>query len=84
MEKYQEQSGILDTVLDRIVSPIMRFFQQYIKKATKNNAYTVPKDVSNLFEIVNWLCKVRGYKTVIKFFPHEVADMEPVVELLYF
>ena len=30
------------------------------------------------------MCKVRGYKTVIKFFPHEVADMEPVVELLHF
>jgi hypothetical protein len=27
---------------------------------------------------------VRGYKTVMKFFPHEVADMEPVVELLHF
>jgi len=38
--------------------------------------------MSHLFEIVNWLCKVRGYKTVIKFFPHEVCDMEPVVDLL--
>jgi len=26
--------------------------------------------------------KVRGYKTVIKFFPHEVSDMEPVTEFL--
>ena len=58
----------------------------YIKKATKvgGDSYNVPKDVSHLFEIVNWMCKVRGYKTVIKFFPHEVADMEPVVELLHF
>jgi hypothetical protein len=62
----------------------MRFFQHYIKKQVKSASYAVPKDISHLFEIVNWLCKVRGYKTVIKFFPHEVADMEPVVELLHF
>ncbi len=30
------------------------------------------------------MCKVRGYKTVVKFFPHEVSDMEPVTELLHF
>jgi hypothetical protein len=26
--------------------------------------------------------KVRGYKTVVKLFPHEVSDMEPVTEML--
>ncbi len=67
-------------MLDRIVCPIMKFFQIYIK----NPGASVPKDVSHLFEVVNWMCKVRGYKTVLKFFPHEVADMEPVVELLHF
>ena len=77
MERYQEQSGILDTVLDRIVCPIMRYFQLTLRQTGP-----VPKDVSHLYEIVNWMCKVRGYKTVIKFFPHEVADLEPVVALL--
>ena len=62
----------------------MRFFQHYVKKQVKSQSYAVPRYISQLFEIVNWLCKVRGYKTVIKFFPHEVADMEPVVELLHF
>lgn len=85
MEKYQEQAVILDSILDQFVSPVLRFFQAYIRKATKlGQTFTVPKDVSHLFEIVNWLCKVRGYKTVLKFFPHEVADMEPVVEILHF
>jgi len=30
------------------------------------------------------LTKVRGYKTIVKFFPHEVSDMEPVTEMLTF
>ena len=37
-----------------------------------------------LMHLVVHLCKVRGYKTVAKFFPHEVSDMEPVTELLHF
>ena len=30
------------------------------------------------------LVSVRGFKTVVKFFPHEAADLEPCVELLHF
>ncbi len=28
------------------------------------------------------LTKVRGFKTVVKFFPHEVVDLEPCLQLL--
>lgn len=35
-----------------------------------------------LFEILYIFCKVRGFKTIIKFFPHEVADLEPIFEYL--
>ena len=44
----------------------------------------MPKEVSQLFELLYNLCSVRGYKTVVKFFPHEAADMEPCVEMLHF
>lgn len=30
-----------------------------------------------IFEIVYSLCKIRGSKTILKFFPHEAADLEP-------
>jgi hypothetical protein len=30
-EKYQEQSGILDTILEPIVLPIMRYLQYYLR-----------------------------------------------------
>lgn len=62
----------------------MKYLRSYIRQSIRDNNHAVSKDVSNLFEIIHQLCKVRGYKTVIKFFPHEVADLEPVVELLHF
>ena len=40
--------------------------------------------MSNLFEIIYNLCSVRGHKTVVRFLPHEAADLEPCVELLWF
>jgi len=46
--------------------------------------YKVSDDVRALFIILAYLCKVRGYKTVLKFFPHEVADMEIITEMLHF
>ena len=30
-----------------------------------------------IFEVLYTLCKVRGYKTIVKFFPHDAADLEP-------
>ena len=70
--------------MDSIVTPIMKYLRHYIRKGVLSNNHAIPKDVSHLFEVINQLCKVRGYKTVLKFFPHEVADMEPVVEMLHF
>lgn len=62
----------------------MRFLQVYVRKAVSEQALNVPTEVKNLFFVLCQLCKVRGYKTIVKFFPHEVSDMEQVVELLHF
>ena len=35
-----------------------------------------------LFQIVYLISKTRGYKHIIKLFPHEVADLEPALQLL--
>lgn len=43
--------------------------------------YRNPK-LHKLFQLLYHLCKVRGYKTVVKVFPHEVADFEPTLHLL--
>lgn len=62
----------------------MHFLKVYVRKAVAAQAFEVPTEVKALFLVMCQLCKVRGYKTVIKFFPHEVSDMEQVVELLHY
>ena len=84
LEKYQEQPSVLDPILEQFISPIMSFLQVYVRKAVSKEEYFVPMEVRNLFLILCQLSKVRGYKTVVKFFPHEVSDMEQVTELLHF
>ena len=58
--------------------------QVYVRKAVLSQTYYVPDDVRALFIILSFLCRVRGYRTVVKFFPHEVCDMEHITELLHF
>lgn len=63
---------------------MMHFLQLYVRKAVAEQSFDVPTEVKALFLVLCQLCKVRGYKTVVKLFPHEVSDMEMVVELLHF
>ena len=35
-----------------------------------------------LFRVLYNLCRCRGCKTIVKFFPHEVSDLEPTLMVL--
>ena len=82
--KYQEQSSLLDPLIADLVEPVMKFMQIHTKKACAAGNYELPWEVAQLYEALFNLCNVRGYKTIVKFFPHEAADLEPVVEMLHF
>lgn len=84
LARYIEQATILDPMIPDFVEPCMRFIQQYTRKACAENNYALPWEVKNIFELVYNLVNTRGFKTVIRFFPHEAADLEPCVELLHF
>jgi len=76
LDKYQEQGELLDPHLEDMITPLM----DIAREATRG---TCEADLSErAFFIVYVLCKVRGYKTVVKFFPHEVSDLEPCLKLL--
>ena len=84
MEKYQELPSVLDPILEQFCTPIMLFMRDFIRKTVAAKNYQFPNEVQSLILLTCHMCKVRGYKTVVKFFPHEVSDMEPVTEMLQF
>jgi hypothetical protein len=62
----------------------MGFIKSWVRKTVSDQNFSVTPEVKAIFMVLSYMTKVRGYKTVVKFFPHEVSDMEPVTELLHF
>ncbi|KAJ1650172.1 hypothetical protein GGF38_005901, partial [Coemansia sp. RSA 25] len=98
LELYQEQPTCLDPYLERIVSRLMAVVEEYVQAYHESttgpasalvDSTSAPKigvsatRLNGAFELVYTLCKVRGYKIVLRFFPHSVADVEPVFATLW-
>ncbi|DAZ95162.1 TPA: hypothetical protein N0F65_012416 [Lagenidium giganteum] len=93
LDRYLEQSQLLDPFLRGLVAPIMSEIQRVITamaddrrasaSATATDAFPFQvyqnANLHRLFQLIYQLCRVRGFKTVLKLFPHEVADVEPTV-----
>ncbi|XP_015055533.1 tubulin-folding cofactor D [Solanum pennellii] len=81
MDKYQEQGQLLEPYLESMVSPLMSIVRS---KAVERVAAS-----EEILEVINPVCiiiyslvTVCGYKAVVKFFPHQVSDLELAVSLL--
>lgn len=81
MDKYQEEGQLLEPYLENIVSPLMSL--------VRSNTMELGAGTDDLLNIIKPLCiiiytlvTVCGYKSVIKFFPHQVSDLELAVALL--
>ncbi|XP_042480833.1 tubulin-folding cofactor D isoform X2 [Macadamia integrifolia] len=81
LEKYQEQGQLLEPYLESIIVPLMSIVR------LKTIELGVISD--EILDIIKPLCiiiyslvTVCGYKAVIKFFPHQVSDLELAVSLL--
>ncbi|KAK2833361.1 hypothetical protein Q5P01_017250 [Channa striata] len=73
MNRYQEQPHLLDPHLEWMLNMILDFV-----KSEKS-----PPSLVHLgFKFLYIICKVRGYKIFMQLFPHEVADVQPVLDLL--
>eukprot|EP00900_Chrysochromulina_parva_P027685 jgi/Chrpa1/9550/Chrysochromulina_OHIO_Genome00004656-RA len=76
LDHYQEQPSILDSKLEAMVTPLLEAVRG-VSRGTRPKAV-----LPHACRVFYSLCKVRGYKTIVKFVPHEVADLEPLVHLL--
>jgi len=73
VDEYLEQPHLLDPHLDMLLRKLISYI-------LKKNSLKLESDVA--FRYLYLICKVRGYKNITKKFPHEVNDIEPVLNLL--
>ncbi|KAJ1857280.1 hypothetical protein GGH12_002647 [Coemansia sp. RSA 1822] len=87
LDVYQEQPTCLDPYLERIVSRLMAVVQEYVyafhDSMEKPDSLISVTRMDGIFDLLYTLCKVRGYKVVLRFFPHGVTDVEPVFATLW-
>jgi hypothetical protein len=81
---YQEQSQLLDTRLEGIVHPLSVLLrEQAMALSADSSAATPLARVLGICRLLSVLVTVRGYKTVVRFFPHEVSDLEAVLHVIH-
>lgn len=73
LSRYQEQPHLLDHHIPELISLLVNYIKDPILEDTlKNEAY----------KYMYQICKVRSYKLFVKFLPHELSDLDFVLELL--
>ncbi|XP_045891723.1 tubulin-specific chaperone D [Micropterus dolomieu] len=73
MNRYQEQPHLLDPHLEWMLNMMLEFVR---------SEKSPPSLVHLSFKFLYIICKVRGYKIFMQLLPHEVADVQPVLDLL--
>ncbi|EEB94562.1 hypothetical protein MPER_06603 [Moniliophthora perniciosa FA553] len=73
---YQEQSYLLDPFLERLVTPVVERLKSHAKETVVDRTLRPSQTrMMRLAMLLYSYIKFRGYKTIIRFFPHEVADL---------
>ncbi|NWR47300.1 TBCD protein, partial [Regulus satrapa] len=73
MDKYQEQPHLLDRHLEGMMNSLLEIVQ---------DSASPPPLVHLAFKFLYIITKVRGYKRFLPLFPHEVRDLQPVLDML--
>jgi hypothetical protein len=82
--KYQEQSQLLDAYLEGIVHPLSALLREQAMALNADSSAATPlARVLGICRLLSVLVTVRGYKTVVRFFPHEAADLEAVLHVIH-
>ncbi|SPO20011.1 related to Tubulin-folding cofactor D [Ustilago trichophora] len=87
LDEYQDQSNLLDPYLERIVSPPVEALQRHVRSLALSDRINTSDHLSSdsvtrLSKLVYAYTKVRGYKTIVHYFPHEVADLPATLSFL--
>ncbi|KAL6129252.1 hypothetical protein ACLB2K_072605 [Fragaria x ananassa] len=81
MDKYQEQGQLVEPYLESIVTPLMFIVRsKTVKLGVASDE--ILQVIKPICIIIYSLVTVCGYKAVVRFFPHQVSDLELAVSLL--
>ncbi|KAF9046718.1 armadillo-type protein [Panaeolus papilionaceus] len=76
LDEYQEQPYLLDPYLEGLVAPVVERLKDFTiafnADPTKYKSYF---RAGNIASVLYSYIKFRGYKAIIRFFPHEIADL---------
>ena len=87
LQKYQEQSNLLDPFLEEMVTllstPLLSYMRAFFEAREKEPSLTFSSHFSEresrhifaLFRVLALLTNTRGYKSVMKLLPHEVPAL---------
>ncbi|KAJ3775517.1 TBCD protein [Lentinula raphanica] len=76
LDEYQEQSYLLDPHLEELVTPVVQHLRAHAKQFLADRFLRGSNSrIWSLSMLLYSYAKCRGYKAIIRFFPHEVADL---------
>ncbi|KIL67806.1 hypothetical protein M378DRAFT_191353 [Amanita muscaria Koide BX008] len=77
LNEYHEQSYLLDPYLENLVTPVAERMRHYARLYALNEQF--PNYLSSKFariaDLLYAYINFRGYKTIVRFFPHEISDL---------
>ena len=74
LDEYQEQPHLIDPFLKESIDKLLAIVQN------PNNLNTLAFHMA--FKCLYHLSKVRGFKVITRYLPHEVDDVEPVIQMI--
>ncbi|KAJ7069814.1 TBCD protein [Mycena amicta] len=77
LDEYQEQAHLLDPFLEQLVVPVVESIKHRAQLVYNTTAQdpTNPARIERVALLLYYYVKSRGYKTINRFFPHEIADL---------
>lgn len=80
--KYQEQPVLLNASLPDMLEPLMEAILAAADSIINTTTSTANLHFNGMCKVVQLICRVRGFKHVVKHFPHNVANLELCLVLL--
>ncbi|KZO96931.1 TBCD protein [Calocera viscosa TUFC12733] len=82
LDEYQEAAYLLDPYLDELVGRPIESLRSYASHAFQTGSLGPTTRLEMLARLIYWYTKTRGYKTIVRYFPHETADFGIALGLL--